>query len=66
MKVPTSPRVVDAAVNLELGELSKLRGKYYGLILKAVTFSAKSIGDLQICKGEQRLVLKRLVQRVAH
>lgn len=35
-------RVVDSAVNLELEELSKLKGKYYRLILKAVTLGANT------------------------
>ncbi len=39
-------RVVDSAVNLELKELSKLRGKYYRLILKAVTLGANTWSEI--------------------
>lgn len=39
-------RVVDSAVNLELEELSKLKGKYYRLILKAVTLGANTWSEI--------------------
>lgn len=39
-------QAVDSAVNLELEELSKLRGKYYRLILKAVTVGANSWSEI--------------------
>jgi len=38
--------VVDSAVNLELEELSKLKGKYYRLILKAVTLGANTWSEI--------------------
>lgn len=39
-------RVVESAVALELGELSKLRGKYYPAILKAVALGANTWSNI--------------------